>query len=156
MKKAHLGMGLLFFFDQFFFPGLGYCGDAAVLLLSVFFCRAMRAASPRDICELVSGGVSVRVTSLTGAVTASEEPGAVEGFGAAFADATGAGVEDAAGRSNLASLTDTRDESETLLASSGFSWFDCNSYRPCSAAVRMSRPCPFMNPAAISSRMKYS
>src|SRR5215468_2444850 len=151
MKKAHLGMGLYLSFWI-----LDYCGDAAVLLPSVFFWRAMRAASPKDICELVAGGASVRLTSLAGAVTASEELGVVEGFGAAFEDAGGAGVEDAAGRSNLASMTETRDESATLLGSSGFSWFDCNSYRPCSAAVRMSRPCPFMKPVAISSRMKYS
>lgn len=98
-----------------------------MLVESPFFWRAIRAASPRDICELVSGGVSLRFTSFTGAVTFCEELGVVAGFEDAFADALGADVEGANGRSNLASVTDTREESETLPASSGFSWLDCNS-----------------------------
>jgi len=81
----------------------------------------MRAASPKDIWELVSGGVSLRVTSFTGAVTSREELRVTAGFEAAFAEALGAGMVGAGGRSNLASVTDTRELSATLSAASGLS-----------------------------------
>ena len=90
-------------------------------MLVAFFWRAARAASPRDMFELVSGAESLSLTSFTGVVTPCEELGVVvSGFGAGFAGAVAAGAEGPTGRSNLASVTDTREVSVTLLASSGF------------------------------------
>lgn len=97
--------------------------------MAVFLCRAARAASPSDVCEPVSARESLRVTSLTGAVSSCDGRNVPTVFAAEFVEAV-PGAAGGSGLLKLTSSTDTRDESTTLLPSNGFSLLDCSHSGP--------------------------